>query len=231
LIDKKELLLLEREIDIMKKVSHPNVLSLVEIYETPKQLSLVMELVTGGELFFKIVDRGSYSEKDASNIVRQIVEGVKYLHSMEIAHRDLKPENLLCSGDTDMQIKIADFGLSKIFAGGHQLVTSCGTPAWAAPEVLKNSRYTEKADVYSYGICLWEFWTRRDPYEGMPTFQIIFVVGNQGERPTIPASCPSDYANLMKDCWNADPERRPGFDEVCARLKNLDTDSYNAFDM
>jgi len=152
-VDKEDLLLLTREIDIMKKVNHENVLSLKEIYETENQLSLVMELVTGGELFFKIVERGSYSEKDASSIVRQIVNGVKYLHSLGIAHRDLKPENLLCSGEDNMVIKIADFGLSKIFAGGQQLVTSCGTPDYAAPEVLTGeSSYEKSVDLWSVGV-------------------------------------------------------------------------------
>jgi len=153
-VDREDMLLLTREIDIMKKVDHENVLSLKEIFETQKQLALVMELVTGGELFFKIVDRGSYSEKDAANIVRQIVNGVKYLHSLGIAHRDLKPENLLCSGDADnMKIKIADFGLSKIFAGGQQLETSCGTPDYAAPEVLTGEHaYDKSVDLWSVGV-------------------------------------------------------------------------------
>jgi len=148
------MILLSREIDIMKKVDHPNVLSLKEIFENSKQLTLVMELITGGELFFKIVDRGCYSEKDAANIVRQIVSGVKYLHSLGIAHRDLKPENLLCNGDNDnMQIKIADFGLSKIFAGGQQLETSCGTPDYAAPEVLTGEHaYDKSVDLWSVGV-------------------------------------------------------------------------------
>jgi len=148
------MLLLSREIDIMKKVNHPNVLSLKEIFETGKQITLVMELVNGGELFFKIVDRGCYSEKDASNIVRQIINGVKYLHSLGIAHRDLKPENLLCSGESDnMEIKIADFGLSKIFAGGQRLETSCGTPDYAAPEVLiGETAYDKSVDLWSVGV-------------------------------------------------------------------------------
>jgi len=96
-VDKEDLLLLSREIEIMKRVKHENILALREIFETTNQLSLVMELVNGGELFFKIVEKGNYSEKDASSIVTQIVDGVKYLHSLGIAHRDLKPENLLCS--------------------------------------------------------------------------------------------------------------------------------------
>jgi len=94
-VDKQDLMLLAREIDIMKRVRHDNVLSLQEVYETEDTIALVMELVTGGELFYKIVEKGNYSEKDAANIVSQMIKGVAYLHGQGIAHRDLKPENLL----------------------------------------------------------------------------------------------------------------------------------------
>ena len=107
--------MLQREIDIMKKLSHPNVLQLREVFETDTKICLVTELVNGGELFEKIVEVGSYTEPDAANIVRQVVEGVAYLHANGVAHRDLKPENLLVGGENEDEIKIADFGLSKSF--------------------------------------------------------------------------------------------------------------------
>jgi len=153
-VDQEELKLLGREIDIMKKVQHRNVLRLIEIYETDNALSLVMELVNGGELFYKIVDKGSYSEREARDIVRQLVEGVDYLHSKGIAHRDLKPENLLCSeSEEGVVIKIADFGLSKAFANGSVLETSCGTPDYAAPEVLRmDGAYDKSVDLWSMGV-------------------------------------------------------------------------------
>jgi len=153
-VDKEVLVLLSREIEIMKRVSHPNVLCLKEMFETPNQISLVLELVAGGELFFKIVERGSYSEKDASSIVRQIAEGVMYLHARNICHRDLKPENLLVSTEDGKEtIKIADFGLSKIFSSEVFLETSCGTPDYAAPEVLTGeSAYDNSVDLWSIGV-------------------------------------------------------------------------------
>jgi len=154
-VDQEELKLLGREIDIMKKVQHRNVLRLIEIYETDMHLSLVMELVNGGELFYKIVDKGSYSEREARDIIRQLVEGVDYLHSKGIAHRDLKPENLLCSETSGegVVIKIADFGLSKAFANGSVLETSCGTPDYAAPEVLRmDGAYDKSVDLWSMGV-------------------------------------------------------------------------------
>lgn len=152
-IKKKHVEQLRREIDIMRKVDHPNVLALIDLFETEKELTLVMELVSGGELFFKIVEIGSFTELNAAQIIFQVCEGVAYLHEHGIAHRDLKPENLLCQGEgKDMVIKIADFGLSKVFEGAAQLSTSCGTPDYVAPEVLTGENYGEAVDIWSVGV-------------------------------------------------------------------------------
>jgi len=152
------LMLLAREIDIMKKVHHANVLRLFEVFETDETIALVMELVNGGELFYKIVEKGNYSEQDAANIVLQMIQGVKYLHDTGICHRDLKPENLLCSSDETGQYKpfrvvIADFGLSKAFNNGEALETSCGTPDYVAPEVITaEGSYDKSVDMWSCGV-------------------------------------------------------------------------------
>jgi len=157
-VDKQDLMLLGREIEIMKKVDHANVLKLQEVYETEDVIALVMELVNGGELFYKIVEKGNYSEKDAAKIVRQMARGVEYLHSQGIAHRDLKPENLLCATDSREEYKpfrvvIADFGLSKAFDGGEALQTSCGTPDYVAPEVITaEGSYDKSVDMWSCGV-------------------------------------------------------------------------------
>jgi len=157
-VDKNDLLLLGREIDIMKKVNHANVLKLQEVYETDETIALIMELVDGGELFYKIVEKGNYSEKDAVKIVRQMIQGVEYLHAQGIAHRDLKPENLLCSMDSREEYKpfrvvIADFGLSKAFDDGNPLKTSCGTPDYVAPEVITaDGEYDASVDMWSCGV-------------------------------------------------------------------------------
>jgi len=152
---REDIKLLKREIEIMKAVDHPNILKLIEIYEDAENVYIVMELVDGNELFDRIVDRGYYSEKSTIHIVKQILEAIKYLHEHHIAHRDLKPENLLCSGEGSNEIvKIADFGLSKIFAGanGEPLQTSCGTPGYVAPEVLTSDSYDEAVDMWGVGI-------------------------------------------------------------------------------
>jgi len=145
--------LLRREIDIMRRVEHKNILKLHEIYESEEKVYIVMELVNGSELFDRIVDKGYYSEKNAIIIVKQILDAVAYLHSKGIAHRDLKPENLLCSGqDEDEIVKIADFGLSKIFSGDEELMTSFGTPGYVAPEVLMCESYDKSVDMWGIGI-------------------------------------------------------------------------------
>jgi len=151
LIDNMEQL--KREINIMTKIDHKNVLKLYDIFEDDTHVYIVMELVIGSELFDRIVDKGNYTEKEAINIIKQILEAIKYLHENEIAHRDLKPENLLCSGEGDDEIvKIADFGLSKMFSSGEQLMTGCGTPGYVAPEVLLCEVYDYKVDLWSIGV-------------------------------------------------------------------------------
>ncbi|XP_072177574.1 calcium/calmodulin-dependent protein kinase type 1D-like [Diadema setosum] len=143
---------LENEIAILKQIDHPNIVALLDIFEDKMHVYLVIELVSGGELFDRIVTKGNYTEKDASGIVRQILEATTYIHSKGIVHRDLKPENLLFySPDEDSKIMISDFGLSKI-EGQEGMSTACGTPGYVAPEVLKQLNYGKEIDIWSIGV-------------------------------------------------------------------------------
>eukprot|EP01119_Soliformovum_irregulare_P014605 TRINITY_DN3_c0_g1_i1.p1 TRINITY_DN3_c0_g1~~TRINITY_DN3_c0_g1_i1.p1 ORF type:complete len:303 (-),score=83.98 TRINITY_DN3_c0_g1_i1:46-954(-) len=143
---------LQTEIAILKKVNHPNVVGLRDLFETSEKLYLVMELITGGELFDKIVERGQYSEKDASVIVKKMISAVEYLHANGIAHRDLKPENLLLRGADETDVMLSDFGLSKIMTGNTMMETACGTPYYVAPEVLSGEGYDKEVDMWSVGV-------------------------------------------------------------------------------
>ncbi|XP_032232296.1 calcium/calmodulin-dependent protein kinase type 1D isoform X2 [Nematostella vectensis] len=143
----------ENEIAILKKVRHKNIIGLKDIFDNKSHLYLVMDLVQGGELFDRIVEKGNYTEQDASALVQQILEAADYLHSLGIVHRDLKPENLLYySPDEDSKIMISDFGLSKIEAQGSFMDTACGTPGYVAPEVLKQQPYGKAVDCWSIGV-------------------------------------------------------------------------------
>ncbi|XP_034230575.1 LOW QUALITY PROTEIN: calcium/calmodulin-dependent protein kinase type 1-like [Thrips palmi] len=134
------------------RLTHPNIVQLLETFEDKHKVYLIMELVTGGELFDRIVQKGSYTEKDASDLIRQVLEAVDYMHEQGVVHRDLKPENLLYySPDEDSKIMISDFGLSKMEDSGI-MATACGTPGYVAPEVLAQKPYGKAVDVWSIGV-------------------------------------------------------------------------------
>jgi calcium/calmodulin-dependent protein kinase I len=131
---------------------------LIDIFESPRKVYLVLELLTGGELFDRIVTvyPNGFSERDASILINKIVSAVDYLHSKGIVHRDLKPENLLyVSQSKDSDIKLTDFGLAKIMTSDALLKTACGTPNYVAPELLLNKGYTEAVDMWSVGVMLY----------------------------------------------------------------------------
>lgn len=146
----------KNEVDILKRVSHTNIITLKDIFDSRTHLFLVMELVRGGELFDEIVHRGAFSEKDAADLLRQVIQAVDYLHSLGIVHRDLKPENLLfATPDEGSLVKIADFGLSKIVGEQALLKTACGTPGYVAPEVLQCAGYDKAVDMWACGVILY----------------------------------------------------------------------------
>lgn len=154
---------LKKEISIMKMVRHRYVVGMKEVLASKTKIFIVLELVTGGELFDKIVSVGKLPEDSAKNYFAQLVEGVEYCHSLGVCHRDLKPENLLL--DDHGNIKISDFGLSSLYVGDADagsasrteiLHTTCGTPNYVAPEVLADQGYDgKKADVWSLGVILY----------------------------------------------------------------------------
>ncbi|XP_075766160.1 calcium/calmodulin-dependent protein kinase type 1G isoform X2 [Pelodiscus sinensis] len=143
---------LENEIAVLKKIKHENIVTLEDIYESATHYYLVMQLVSGGELFDRILERGVYTEKDASVVIRQVLAAVKYLHENGIVHRDLKPENLLyLTPEENSKIMITDFGLSKMEQNGI-MSTACGTPGYVAPEVLAQKPYSKAVDCWSIGV-------------------------------------------------------------------------------
>jgi calcium/calmodulin-dependent protein kinase I len=160
---------IKREIEITRSVQHPNVLSLADVFETDQQLFLVTDFLAGGELYKKIVDRGSYTEVDAVKIVRQFLSGLVYLHSQGICHRDLKPENLLCSEDTtaegDFTLVIADFGLSRKVSVKQLMETRCGSLHYLAPEVILAHPYTNACDLWSLGVITFVILTGMLPFD------------------------------------------------------------------
>lgn len=152
---------IKKEISIMKMVKHENVVKLYEVLASRTKIFIVLELITGGELFDKIVAEGRFDENTARFYFRQLIKGLKYCHGQGVCHRDLKPENLLL--DVNANLKISDFGLSALYSGSPEdegratlLHTTCGTPNYVAPEVLADKGYDGRAaDVWSCGVILY----------------------------------------------------------------------------
>ncbi|VVT53515.1 uncharacterized protein SAPINGB_P003612 [Magnusiomyces paraingens] len=149
--------MVRNEVIVLKRISqgHKNILTLVDYFETSNNLYLITDVARGDELFDRIYNKGSFYESDAVKIIRSIVSGVAYLHSHGIVHRDLKPENLLFrTMDEDSDLLIADFGLSRIIDEEQfrMLTTTCGTPAYMAPEIFKKSGHGKQVDVWAIGV-------------------------------------------------------------------------------
>ncbi|RAK74769.1 serine/threonine-protein kinase [Aspergillus fijiensis CBS 313.89] len=156
---------LEREVVIMKLIEHPNVISLYDVWENRGELYLVLEYVEGGELFEYVRKHGPLPEEEAVRLFRQIIAGLGYCHRFNICHRDLKPENILL--DSWHNVKLADFGMAALQPMNQWLNTSCGSPHYAAPEIIYGRRYRgDMADIWSCGIILYALLTGFLPFDG-----------------------------------------------------------------
>ncbi|RLN37765.1 hypothetical protein BBJ28_00007545 [Nothophytophthora sp. Chile5] len=205
----------QSEVEIMSVLRHPNICRLLGACMEPPHRALVVELLQRGSLWGVLrMNRKSLDQTLRSRFIYDTAKGMSYLHHFErpILHRDLKSPNLLV--DKNFNIKLSDFGLARVKAHVQTMTGNCGTVQWMAPEVLGNQKYTEKADVFSFGIVIWEIVTGECPYDGMSQIQAALGVLNRNLRPNIPRDCPPFFSRLMKACWNRQPELRPSFPHI-----------------
>ncbi|PBK75783.1 Pkinase-domain-containing protein [Armillaria solidipes] len=166
-----------REFEYMRALRHPHIIKLYEVISTPTDIIFVLEYA-GGELFNHIVTHGKMKESEARRFFQQIISGIEYSHRLKIVHRDLKPENVLL--DDNLNVKIADFGLSSVISDGDFLSTSCGSPNYAAPEVIRGGIYAgPEIDVWSSGVILYVMMCGRLPFED-DNVQLLFSKISQG---------------------------------------------------
>mmetsp|Transcript_17740 Transcript_17740/g.26870 ORF Transcript_17740/g.26870 Transcript_17740/m.26870 type:complete len:719 (-) Transcript_17740:1887-4043(-) len=165
--------------------------------------------------------RGTWPWTLVKRVASGAARGMTYLHSGSppVLHRDLKSANLLL--DDSYTTKVCDFGLSRLKAQERSMTGNCGTVQWMAPEILANQPYAEPADVFSFGIILWELLTAECPYDGMSAIQCALAVLNRDQRPQIPEWCPPTFSSLIKSCVKRDPGKRPTFSQVCEALEKM----------
>jgi len=220
-----------REIKLMSKLSHPNILLFIGACITSTDVYIITEYMPKGSV---------YSILHSNNIVKtnsgrrgkvklklerklkmllDAAKGMLYLHNFQppIIHRDLKTQNLLV--DEYWRVKLCDFGLSRIKIS--ETMSRLGTLQYSAPEILRGERYTEKADIFSFGIIIWEMMTESIPYDGWPPLKVASDVAYTSRRPDIPTHTLSDIQVLIQACWHSDANIRPDFSEVITKLEEV----------
>ncbi|KAK6785191.1 hypothetical protein RDI58_018646 [Solanum bulbocastanum] len=204
------------EISILSRLRHPNVILFLGACTTPPHLSMVTEFMEMGSLYFLIHLSGQKKRvnwRRRLKMLRDICRGLMCMHRMKIVHRDLKSAN--CLVNKHWSVKICDFGLSKIMTDAPMRDTAAaGTPEWMAPELIRNESYTEKCDIFSLGVIMWELCTLERPWHGVPPERVVYIVANEGSRLEIPEG---PLGQLIADCW-AEPNERPSCGEILTRL-------------
>ncbi|PKA48801.1 Serine/threonine-protein kinase HT1 [Apostasia shenzhenica] len=229
----------QQEVAVWHKLDHPNVTKFVGASMGTADLKIpsnvqhsfptraccvVVEYLPGGTLKQYLIknSRRKLPYKIVIQLALDLARGLSYLHSKKIVHRDVKTENMLLTANRT--VKIADFGVARVEAQNPQDMTGeTGTLGYMGPEVLEGKPYNRKCDVYSFGICLWEIYACDMPYFNLSFTEVSYGVVRQNLRPEIPRCCPNSLANIMKKCWDPNPDKRPNMEEVVRLLEAIDT--------
>ncbi|KAJ4834286.1 copper transport protein ctr1 [Turnera subulata] len=214
-----------REVAIMKRLRHPNIVLFMGAVTQPPNLSIVTEYLSRGSLYrllHKSGAREALDERRRLGMAYDVAKGMNYLHKRNppIVHRDLKSPNLLV--DKKYTVKVCDFGLSRLKANTFlSSKSAAGTPEWMAPEVLRDEPSNEKSDVYSFGVILWELATLQQPWGNLNPAQVVAAVGFKGKRLEIPRDLNPQVAALIEACWASEPWKRPSFASIMETLRPL----------
>ncbi|XP_017606983.1 serine/threonine-protein kinase STY46-like [Gossypium arboreum] len=209
-----------QEVNIMRKIQHKNVVQFFGACTTPPNLCIVTEFMSGGSIYDLLhKQKSGFKLPLLLKLAIDVSEGMSYLHQNGIMHRDLKAANLLM--DENGVVKIADFGVARVQAQPGVMTAETGTYRWMAPEVIEHKPYDHKADVFSFGVVLWEMLTGKLPYENLTPLQAAVGVVQKGLRPVIPQYTRPKFVELLERCWQQDPSLRPEFSEITNLLEDL----------
>ncbi|XP_021715854.1 serine/threonine-protein kinase HT1-like [Chenopodium quinoa] len=214
----------QQEVMMLATLKHPNIVRFIGACRKPMVWCIVTEYAKGGSVRQFLTKRHNRSVplKLAVKQALDVARGMEYVHQLGLIHRDLKSDNLLIFADKS--IKIADFGVARIEVQTEGMTPETGTYRWMAPEMIQHRPYTQKVDVYSFGIVLWELITGMLPFQNMTAVQAAFAVVNKGVRPIIPADCLPVLAEIMTRCWDPNPDVRPPFSDVVKMLEHAETE-------
>ncbi|GAB2222902.1 hypothetical protein Droror1_Dr00017033 [Drosera rotundifolia] len=209
----------QQEVMMLATLRHPNIVRFIGACRKPMVWCIVTEYAKGGSVRQFLTKRQNRSVplKLAVKQALDVARGMAYVHGLGLIHRDLKSDNLLIF--SDKSIKIADFGVARIEVQTEGMTPETGTYRWMAPEMIQHRPYTQKVDVYSFGIVLWELITGMLPFQNMSAVQAAFAVVNKGVRPVIPNDCLPVLTEIMTRCWDANPDVRPPFSDVVQMLE------------
>ena len=205
---------IDREFKILKTLNHPNICKLYEIIEEEEKILVIMEHAEKGDLFNYIVDQKKMPEKESNKFFLQLLSALNYMHSLNIMHRDIKPENILIFGSGHKKyVKFIDFGLSDKYNKGYNIKTACGSPSYAAPEILAGKAYNGlKADVWSLGIVLFAMVCGYLPFEENDEQKLFEKIVNSYFH--IPSFVSTLVSDLLKKLLEKNPKKRLGIREV-----------------
>uniref|UniRef100_A0A674EGK1 Mitogen-activated protein kinase kinase kinase n=1 Tax=Salmo trutta TaxID=8032 RepID=A0A674EGK1_SALTR len=206
----------ETEIKHLRKLKHPNIITFKGICTQAPCYCILMEYCAQGQLYEVLRAGRNITPSLLIDWAMGIAGGMNYLHLHKIIHRDLKSPNMLITHD-DL-VKISDFGTSKELFDKSMKMSFAGTVAWMAPEVIRNEPVSEKVDIWSFGVVLWEMLTGEVPYKDVDSSAIIWGVGNNSLNLPIPKSCPDGFKILLRQCWNCKPRNRPSFRQILLHL-------------
>ncbi|XP_024984290.1 tyrosine-protein kinase-like [Cynara cardunculus var. scolymus] len=212
-----------KEVCLMKRLRHPNILLFMGVITSPHHLCIVTEFLPRGSLL-RLLQRKTTKLhwRRRVHMAMDIARGMNFLHHCHppIVHLDLRSSNLLV--DKNWTVKVGDFGLSRIKHETYLTTkTRIGTPQWMAPEILRNEQANEKSDVYSYGVVLWEITTEKIPWDNLNSMQVIEAVGFMNQRLEIPEGVDPQWGSLIESCCSSEAESRPTFQEILTKLKDL----------
>ncbi|OCT95893.1 mitogen-activated protein kinase kinase kinase 12 L homeolog isoform X1 [Xenopus laevis] len=206
----------ETDIKHLRKLKHPNIITFKGVCTQAPCYCILMEFCAQGQLYEVLRAGRKVTPSILVDWSMSIAGGMNYLHLHKIIHRDLKSPNMLITYD-DL-VKISDFGTSKELNDKSTKMSFAGTVAWMAPEVIRNEPVSEKVDIWSFGVVLWELLTGEIPYKDVDSSAIIWGVGSNSLHLPVPSSCPDGFKLLLRQCWDSKPRNRPSFRQILLHL-------------